>query len=421
MRVRKAAGSVAAAEDLAVYAKGVEKMKQRSEEDALDPIGWTYQSRMHGNPGAVPRAPSEPQDWSQCQHGTWWFLPWHRMYLLQLERIIRSLAETPDWSLPYWDYRSAGDLVIPAPFLDRASSLFDASRRLRTGIPTPPETWADQNTFVAFGGASSTQPNHLGEFPGAVEHNPHNFVHGAVGGDMAGFQSPLDPLFWIHHCNIDRLWEIWRSLDRLNPSESSWLNTTFDFPDPDPPGRRSLAVRDVASATDAGYGYDDLRVVGEPAFDIVGAMAPTSRRDDDLELLGATSTGGSVRESAEIGVSAQALADRRTVAPSDMQAAPLPLFLRLENVGMQSGDASSMWNVYVRAGGGERHLVGTIAPFGLAGLTADGGRQTLTFDISGLSSEILNNGPIEVTFEPVDEEVEGEPFWERASLYTAAG
>jgi tyrosinase len=238
---------------------------------------------------------------------------------------------------------------------------------------------------------------------------------------MARFQSPLDPLFWIHHCNIDRLWEVWLSLGHSNPAESSWRDTTFEFPDPEPPGRRSLTVRDIVSTSDVGYNYDSLTlpVAEELVFGMVPAMTP-SRRDDELELLGATAGEGSVRASAEIGVSAQAVARRRAATPLGMRATPLPLFLRLENVGMQTGDASSMWNVYMRVGGGERHLVGTIAPFGLAGLTANEGRQTLTFDISRLSDEVLSGGPVEVTFDALHEDVEGEPFWERASIYTTS-
>lgn len=434
MFVRKGATTSAAAPELQIYAEGVRQMKERSKANAMDPLGWTYQSRMHGNPEAMPRAPDEPEDWSQCQHGTWWFLPWHRMYLLQFERIIRWFTGATDWALPYWDYSTVQTLVIPPPFLDSESALFNASRKLRQR-PIAPATWQNSGTFTAFGGAPSKEPEHRGEEPGALEENPHNPVHGSVGGDMAGFQSPLDALFWIHHCNIDRLWEAWLTLpNRSNPIDKSWLDTSFDFPDPES-GRRRLVVRDVTSAAAAGYSYDDFAPprletadaavlgVSEERFAILATVADR-RKDDRLELLGATSGSGSVSDRVEINVLPRA-ADRWQVLRANVDAAAqgevVPLFLRLENVGMESGDASSMWNVFVRARPeGEPHLVGTIAPFGLAGLTSSGGRQTLTFDISHLSDELTGAGPIEVTFEPVDDEVEGRPFWERAGLYTTA-
>src|SRR5207245_1593357 len=42
-----------------------------------------------------------------------------------------------------------------------------------------------------------------------LEYDLHNLVHRYVGGDMALAASPNDPVFWLHHCNLDRLWSIW--------------------------------------------------------------------------------------------------------------------------------------------------------------------------------------------------------------------
>jgi hypothetical protein len=146
-------------------------------------------------------------------------------------------------------------------------------------------------------------------------------------------------------------------------------------------------------------------------------------RDDQLELLGATSKGGSVREKVSIRPQPRALKRHRRMLRADpgLEASPPRLFLRIENAGMKSGDASSMWNVYVRTSQTrERHPAGTIAPFGLAGLTSEGGRQSITLDISHLSGEIDSSDEIEVSFEKAYDDVEGEPFWERVALYTTA-
>ena len=54
--------------------------------------------------------PSSDQDvlWNQCQHITWYFLPWHRGYLDAFEQIVRDavvkLGGPADWALPYWNY-----------------------------------------------------------------------------------------------------------------------------------------------------------------------------------------------------------------------------------------------------------------------------------------------------------------------------
>ena len=42
-----------------------------------------------------------------------------------------------------------------------------------------------------------------------MEGQPHNNVHDSIGGFMGLFLSPVDPIFFMHHCNIDRLWDVW--------------------------------------------------------------------------------------------------------------------------------------------------------------------------------------------------------------------
>ncbi|TIV60819.1 tyrosinase family protein [Mesorhizobium sp.] len=53
---------------------------------------------------------------------------------------------------------------------------------------------------------------------GILELYPHNNVHNCVGGSpynngkggyMQNNLSPLDPIFWLHHANVDRLWDVW--------------------------------------------------------------------------------------------------------------------------------------------------------------------------------------------------------------------
>ena len=48
--------------------------------------------------------------------------------------------------------------------------------------------------------------------PGSI----HNRVHRWVGGSMQPASSPNDPVFWLHHCNVDRLWAQWQ---REHPAE----------------------------------------------------------------------------------------------------------------------------------------------------------------------------------------------------------
>ena len=59
--------------------------------------------------------------WCNCQHGSWFFLPWHRMYLAAFEQIIQFHLEDDPWALPYWyaiDPDGPRKAALPPAFLD---------------------------------------------------------------------------------------------------------------------------------------------------------------------------------------------------------------------------------------------------------------------------------------------------------------
>jgi tyrosinase len=258
---------------LTFFGKAIERMQAKP---LNDPLSWRYQAAIHDYPvrdGTLadrqrqdPLAQASdvlPSDrgtyWRQCQHGSWFFLPWHRMYLHYFEKIVMSLvANMPggpkDWALPYWNYSaSATAALLPAAFRsptqpDGSRNFLNIAQRIpqaNSGLPFlgPTETSVNCLKGLKFGNAFGGPPikNHPPGSAGLVEQTPHNPVHGtlgASGGWMGGFTSaPLDPMFWLHHCNIDRLWEVWvqrqKHLGRTdrNPKVSSWLNEPFAFHD----------------------------------------------------------------------------------------------------------------------------------------------------------------------------------------------
>src|SRR5688572_14419914 len=102
------------------YARAVAELKRRSSVDPADPTGWTYQAAMHGT-YAPPGTAGERRSWNQCQHATWYFLPWHRMYVYLFERICRSVIVAQggpaSWALPYWNYSAGGtSAALPPAF-----------------------------------------------------------------------------------------------------------------------------------------------------------------------------------------------------------------------------------------------------------------------------------------------------------------
>jgi tyrosinase len=72
----------------------------------------------------------------------------------------------------------------------------------------------------------------VNSFEERFETRPHNPVHNLIGGSMATMQSPLDPIFFLHHCNVDRLWHAWALPDgRTMPVSSSpyWTGAPTSF------------------------------------------------------------------------------------------------------------------------------------------------------------------------------------------------
>jgi polyphenol oxidase len=78
---------------------------------------------------------------------------------------------------------------------------------------------------------------------GTIEAFPHGTVHDWTGdptakfptSDMGNFRfAAYDPVFYAHHGNIDRLWDVWKSLPgdyRKDITDRDYLNTEFLFYD----------------------------------------------------------------------------------------------------------------------------------------------------------------------------------------------
>jgi tyrosinase len=205
------------------------------------------------------------------------------MYLHHFERMIMDhvarLGGPTDWALPYWNYsRSAADRILPEAF--RSGDLFvaqrdpeaNAGRAFAEADDTNITTALSETVFrgvtgnPGFGGLPPANHGGGGPGKGRVESSPHDRMHVAISGpDASGFmgnftRAPLDPIFWIHHCNIDRLWEVWINAGHTNPTTADWL-TDVSFPFHDSTG----AVVNMTSAevvdtkvSPLSYEYDDL-------------------------------------------------------------------------------------------------------------------------------------------------------------------
>jgi hypothetical protein len=178
------------------------------------------------------------------QHTNDRLLPWHRIFLLQLEIALRALH--PDVSIPYWDWTQQSEDSIP-PWLVNVLPVVTTPTRT-IPVSRAPGTSADL-TMIA-----SNVPTILGYSTWAQFAPSINGVHGAVhiwvGGAMSTpSTAAADPIFWMHHANLDRLWWVWHR----TPGNSG-KNPPLSGPDAvmDPWSYTEPDTRDI---TTLGYSY----------------------------------------------------------------------------------------------------------------------------------------------------------------------
>lgn len=470
------------------YARGVEAMMARE----LDELtSWRFYAAIHGVSGQrwsdlgyldaddrIPAQDVQEKYFAQCQHGSWYFLPWHRGYLLAFEKVVRAaiveLGGPEGWALPYWNYFKAGQGALPPAFASRdwpdgegTNPLFVEQRwgPLDDGnvfVPVSAVNLAAMNepvfTGVSNGGSTGfggvdTGFRHGGSPHGGIESQPHDMTHGLIGGAMPGnpnfggvMSDPrtagLDPIFWLHHANIDRLWDSWvkdASGTHLNPTDPDWLDgptgvgeRRFVLPLPDGETYEYTASM-VLDVTALGYEYDDLSPTGEPApvpepavdrrarlglaarAEGVAAVADDAQNvelvgsnDESVPLMGA---GSRSRVSLDAGMRRKVT--RSLAPPADARVeddVPDRLFLNLESVRGQADAAA--FNVYVGVPDDDDvadhpdQLAGTIAPFGLRQASEGDGMhagQGLTFVLE--ITDIVDKLHLEDSFDVDDLEV----------------
>lgn len=479
--------------DLLWYAKGVGKMMSRA---LNDPASWWFYAAIHGeyvNPNTAwyrknparfpdwgfikpaPKVPTTPLPtqqvrdlyWNQCQHGSWYFFPWHRGYLMAIENQLRqdiiSLGGPATWALPYWNYfgGTKGAQYVMPPAVGK-KTLPDGSPNalyvtMRYGpdadskiyIPTPAgeaahpgdpnfgsgEVTADSMSNNLYTGTDLVTPPpgfggpntgfaHSGSSHGNFESNPHDLVHVYSGGGISNTNyglmadpgtASLDPIFYLHHCNIDRMWALWNANGNANPSDLKWRNgPTRKFAMPGAGGQPwYYTPGQVGNLNGLNYKYQELTAKPTPAAPAkmlaarltrLGAAPATKKAMATLkgpilpkktELLGASKSAlrieGVASETAvklDTGVRRKAMA---SFAKASMTAPPDKVFLKIENVRGEF-DATAL-SVYVnlpdkaKPGKSQEYLAGTVALFGMNRASAKDGQHAgegLTF-ILGIS------------------------------------
>ena len=217
--LRRNASSMAADDPiLRGYRRAIAAMRALPSEN---PCSWFYQAAIHGTTD-----PRNLTAWNTCHTDPQFFWAWHRMYLYWFERIVRKHSGMYDWAVPYWDWANSAERSLPTAFRDSTSLLFDATRNAGVNGGTPLS--ASLATSVA---SAMTSLNYF--TTQSSMNGPHGSVHVAISGNMGSVSSAAqDPIFWAHHAQVDRLWNLWLAQGggRSSPvGDTSWKTSTYTF------------------------------------------------------------------------------------------------------------------------------------------------------------------------------------------------
>lgn len=447
------------------YAVAVEEMQGRL---FNNPLSWKFQAAVHGYQAALyppmragekPPTPTvQKRYWQQCEHSSWYFFPWHRIYIFIFEQICREVILShkgpEDWALPYWNYShpsTARERTLPDAF--RNSSVGGATNPLyvqrgpgvnRGGV-VGTDKQVENVTCLKSGVFSGTVPSGFGggiskpmqfsKSAGNCENEPHNTMHDAIGGLTEWMGNPrtaaLDPIFWIHHANIDRLWVMWeKDPHHVPPPDPVWNKQKFDFFDSKGNPKR-YAVKEVLQTTGplCDYVYEDTTIPGG----IPVAPPPVGKTKPLLEALAmnaltkSQAIGGSPNVTLGDGEASVSFAlhnpapiadiGKQALAQMEFEAPQPRVHLALENVTAQEHPIHT-YEVYLDVptnDAPQNHpelMAGLIPRFGLVEASqadeAHGGDGVnLSFDITEIVSrlqrkEAWDPNNVRVTFAPHD-------------------
>lgn len=219
---------------------------------ASDPASYFFQGAIHWFPdlgdasvakrpdlkvlsnmfNADPAAKQMLNFWNQCTHmgkktpGD--FLLWHRAYLYYFEQHARRTLGDLTFAVPYWDYRdTTTSRQLPSIFLSEKVDGQENSLYPRGGLRRALASIVDSLDSGDVDIANVMANDYYFSEPGiegmgdsiglgtAIDAVPHGSVHGGIGGWMGSVSTAaFDPVFWVHHANIDRIFNQWLTKKR---------------------------------------------------------------------------------------------------------------------------------------------------------------------------------------------------------------
>jgi tyrosinase len=208
--------------NIAVHPTKIRKLRKAFQEimNRIDNQGYAHVGNHHGwLDGLCEHAPETDQQ-GNVNHN---FLPWHRAYLLKLEKLLQQ--RDPDVSLPWWNWRSEQTKRegIPKVFAVRVADkkpnpLYNFYMNITGKDKVGFEVNVNRDTFRRPGipGAIRSRQavlklneqdipqlytlSDFRQFSERLRIGWHNFIHMWIGGDMGVVSTAAyDPIFYVHH------------------------------------------------------------------------------------------------------------------------------------------------------------------------------------------------------------------------------
>lgn len=310
MRVRKSVNNLTG-EERQKFIHAVLRLKEYGAYDQY--VRWHHHSMM--TMAVLPGEPESP-DYRNIAHRGPAFLPWHREFLRRFELDLREIDG--EVTLPYWDWAADAALADPAaapvwgddfmggdgveaegwkvtsgpfahdkgnwavsvdpdnfgpallrqfrqtdPNVQTLPNIDDVGRAIREQFYDTPQ-WNSSPFTLGFRNRLEGWISRRGD--NGVQSGGsqlHNRVHVWIGGNMASSASPNDPVFFLNHCFVDKLWADWQA-QQLAGDAMGELSEHYVPSDGGPPGHNlrdpmypwPATPQDVLDHRQLGYLYD---------------------------------------------------------------------------------------------------------------------------------------------------------------------
>lgn len=240
-------------EELADFLEALQTLKSNGMYDTI--------TSVHGNPTTF-----------NLFHGNDYFLPWHRWYVLRIESAVRDLGgKFACFSMPYWDWTLDAGREAQSPIWDIFGPMGkkNDSFCMREG---PFAEWKNSkggclkrigsDSYRFFSPAEVLdlimgKEELVGGFRPAFEAGAHSRPHLFIGGAMNSFASPDDPIFWLHHAFVDKVWTMWQDCHNiLDPADITATDFKPDQVDVELAYAPGVTARSMWSTRNLGYTYE---------------------------------------------------------------------------------------------------------------------------------------------------------------------